>query len=1088
MLAPEDLVALLSRGSDKAVKRKNAYLAVEFQFKQHIVIMRKHYFLPRFCFFAILFTLAFMQGKAQVSLTPSNLVYTQNFDSFEGNAASVATHLPGWTVSGNTDRNQNCGDNSAGGLYAFGDSGDYSLGFLPAAAPPNNQFTARVTFENNTGAEITEVTISYNFERWRPAARINGFAVTSDLGDVSALNQTGVGNTGSNCVVLTTAKTVTLTELTVADGATFYVEFFGDRGASTGSSQGVSIDDFRLEATLAATPQLSAGALTSFGVICINTTSTERSFAVNGTNLTNDDVTVVAPTGYGISTQSGGPYTSSLLFSPVLGEVSEAVYIVFQPVAPQLYSGNVVISGGGADPINVAVSGGGLTSNPSVSITSDAGANVCAGETVTFTATPTSGGSDPVYQWKVNGSDVGTNSATYTTNSLLNGDEVTCEMISNEQCADGTPVVSNAIEINIVTEITPTITISSDAGTVTCEGTEVTFTATITDGGSNPMYQWRVSGIDAGTNSATFTTTTLNNGDVVTCLLTSNAACTNGTPVLSNGFIAAITALPSPSISIISDVSSAVCEETEITFTATITDGGSNPTYQWKVNGANAGTNSPTFSSSTLADGDEVTCELLSDAACASTTPVASNSVEVELLPIPTPTISISADATAVVCEGTEVTFTATITDGGSNPTYQWKLNGSNVGTNSNTYSSSTLNDGDEVTCELVSDATCASTTPVASNTIEVEVSPILVPTISISADATGSVCEGTEVTFTATITNGGSNPTYQWKLNGSNAGTNSNTYSSSTLNDGDEVTCELVSDAACASTTPIASNTIEVEVSPILVPTINISADATGSVCEGTEVTFTATITNGGSNPTYQWKVNGANEGTNSSTFSSSTLADGDVVTCELTSDAFCSASVTSNDITADITSAVIPSVSITATPGVSISSGETVTFTASPTNGGTSPTYQWLLNGNNVGTNSATYVSSTLNDGDEVSCILYSDAVCALPDSAVSNTLEMQVSTDVSQFNRKMTTLSVYPNPSEGVFRLKGQLVSTQTDLKIEVLNAIGQVVYTETVSAGNGELNRQLSLTGVQNGLYFVRVQQGEAVQVLRITINR
>ncbi len=64
-----------------------------------------------------------------------------------------------------------------------------------------------------------------------------------------------------------------------------------------------------------------------------------------------------------------------------------------------------------------------------VFITQTSGSNpMCPGASATFTATPTNGGSAPVYQWKVNGANVGTNSTTYSTSSLVNGDVVTCVM------------------------------------------------------------------------------------------------------------------------------------------------------------------------------------------------------------------------------------------------------------------------------------------------------------------------------------------------------------------------------------------------------------------------------------------------------------------------------------------------------------------------------------------------------------------------------------------------------------------------------------------------------------------------------------
>ncbi len=97
----------------------------------------------------------------------------------------------------------------------------------------------------------------------------------------------------------------------------------------------------------------------------------------------------------------------------------------------------------------------------------------------------------------------------------------------------------------------------------------------------------------------------------------------------------------------------------------------------------------------------------------------------------------------------------------------------------------------------------------------------------------------------------------------------------------------------ACTSTNYPVSITVAESTPPSLIITGN------NEVCAGTEVNYSATPTNGGSAPTYQWKVNGINNGTNSSSFAY-TPADGDVVTCEMTSSATCTGSgtATSNEI----------------------------------------------------------------------------------------------------------------------------------------------------------------------------------------------
>lgn len=66
---------------------------------------------------------------------------------------------------------------------------------------------------------------------------------------------------------------------------------------------------------------------------------------------------------------------------------------------------------------------------------------------------------------------------------------------------------------------------------------------------------------------------------------------------------------------------------------------------------------------------------------------------------------------------------------------------------------------------------------------------------------------------------------------------------------------------------------------------------------------------------------------------------------------------------------------------------------YTATPVDGGASPVYQWKVNGNNVGTNSSTFSTVSLQAGDVVSCDLSSSIACAYPVIANSNTIEILI-----------------------------------------------------------------------------------------------
>ncbi len=625
---------------------------------------------------------------------------------------------------------------------------------------------------------------------------------------------------------------------------------------------------------------------------------------------------------------------------------------------------------------------------PTVVIAASA-TSICAGTSVTFTATPSNGGTSPTYQWKLNGANVGTNNSSYTNTSLANGDIITCEITSNAVCTSTSTATSNSVTITVTPQVTPTVVIAASATSI-CAGTGVTFTATSTNGGTSPTYQWKLNGVNVGTNNSVYTNNSLVNGDIVTCELTSNANCTSTSTAISNSVTINVTAQVTPSISIAASATS-ICAGTSITFTATPTNGGTSPTYQWKLNGVNVGTNNSVYTNTSLANGDIITCEITSNAVCTSTSTATSNSVTITVTPQVTPTVVIAASATSI-CAGTSVTFTATPSNGGTSPTYQWKLNGANVGTNNSSYTNTSLANGDIITCEITSNAVCTSTSTATSNSVTITVTPQVTPTVVIAASAT-SICAGTGVTFTATSTNGGTSPTYQWKLNGVNVGTNNSVYTNNSLVNGDIVTCELTSNANCTSTSTAISNSVTINVTAQVTPSISIAASAT-SICAGTSITFTATPTNGGTSPTYQWKLNGVNVGTNNSVYTNTSLANGDIITCEITSNAVCTSTstATSNSVTITVTPQVTPTVVIAAS-ATSICAGTSVTFTATPSNGGTSPTYQWKLNGVNVGTNNSVYTNNSLANGDILTCELTSNAVCVSTITTISQPLTIKV-----------------------------------------------------------------------------------------------
>ena len=638
---------------------------------------------------------------------------------------------------------------------------------------------------------------------------------------------------------------------------------------------------------------------------------------------------------------------------------------------------------------------------PGVSITSTT-TSICVGGSVTFTATPVNGGTAPAYVWQVNGSTVaGQTAVAFTTTTLANNDQVRVIMTSNDPCASPATATSNAITMS-ASSVTPSVSITSTITSI-CAGSSVTFTATPVNGGTAPAYVWQVNGTTvAGQTAATFTTTTLANNDQVRVIMTSNDPCASPATATSNAITMSAGSV-TPSVSIISTTTS-ICLGGSVTFTATPVNGGTAPAYVWQVNGTTvAGQTAATFTTNTLANNDQVRVIMTSDDPCAFPATAISNAITMSASSSITPSVSITSTITSI-CAGSSVTFTATPVNGGTAPAYVWQVNGTTVaGQTAVEFTTTTLANNDQIRVIMTSNDPCASPATATSNAITMSAGSVT-PSVSITSTIT-SICAGSSVTFTATPVNGGTAPAYVWQVNGTTvAGQTAATFTTTTLANNDQVRVIMTSNDPCASPATATSNAITMSAGSVT-PSVSIISTTT-SICLGGSVTFTATPVNGGTAPSYVWQVNGsAVAGQTAATFTTNTLANNDQVTVIMTSNDPCAspASATSNAITM-YAGSVTPSVSIT-TATTSICLGSSVTFTATPVNGGTAPAYVWQVNGSAVpGQTAATFSTTTLKDNDEVSVVMTSNDPCATTATALSNTIIVianSYTVELSDFN---------------------------------------------------------------------------------------
>jgi hypothetical protein len=310
---------------------------------------------------------------------------------------------------------------------------------------------------------------------------------------------------------------------------------------------------------------------------------------------------------------------------------------------------------------------------PSVTITT-ATTNICDSMLTTFTAHPSYAGAAPVYQWMVNDSIAGTNSASFSTSALKDSSKVKLFVTSSLTCASPLAAASNVLTMKVNPRVSPSVSIQTASATV-CSGVMTTFTAVPVNGGATPDYIWYHGGVRM-TSGSSYSTAYIQNGDKIMLVMGTSEACAIqklDTAVIVMSVRQAVT----PYVTITSGTPM-MCAGNTITFRISSKYNAVSPVYTWKKNGIVVGTGGELYSTVDVADGDVITVTIRSDSTpCATAMEVTSNGYRVSLAP--TPSIVISGATN--VNKGSATLLTATATNPQAIPTlYQWQDSTSSVG------------------------------------------------------------------------------------------------------------------------------------------------------------------------------------------------------------------------------------------------------------------------------------------------------------------------------------------------------------------------------------------------------------------------
>lgn len=180
-------------------------------------------------------------------------------------------------------------------------------------------------------------------------------------------------------------------------------------------------------------------------------------------------------------------------------------------------------------------------------------------------------------------------------------------------------------------------------------------------------------------------------------------------------------------------------------------------------------------------------------------------------------------------------------------------------------------------------------------------------------------------------------------------------------------------------------------------------------------------------------------------------------------------------------------PTVTITSCLGTTITTGTTDTFFATVFGGGTSPSYQWYVNGIAVsGATSSIFYPSSLHDNDSVTCHIISSDTCVTTSYANSNLIVIHVVPSIINVLSAVGNLLVYPNPSDGAFAIELRDRRTNKEVLVKVKDVLGRQVYQRTLDASG--IDRVQLRSDIPDGVYLLQLSSEDSVVTSRVSVTR